>query len=246
MILTDIPGFLKPKNLLTEKLNGLILSTLKESDIILAVVDVYEGIGKGDYFVFENLKNQNKPVILALNKIDMVNASRLKEEKEKLKEFDFFKEIISISALEGKNIKLLIRLIKRYLPEGPAYFPDDILSDRPLRNIVEDIIREKLISKLNEELPHSVNVEIERFEDRTTNLKEKITSISANIFVQKKSHKSIIIGKQGSFLKECGQKARLEIEELIGNKVFLELWVKVRENWTKDENALRDFGYGNN
>lgn len=243
IVFVDIPGFLKPKTLLTEKLNKLIYKTINDSDLILAIIDASTGIGKGDFFIFEKLKEVNKPVILLINKIDITSKKSIESELDKVKDLDIFKEIILISALKDKNFDELLAVVKKHLPIGPAFFPDDILSDRPVRNIAEDIIREKLISKLEDELPHLIAVEIDKFEEGFTRGREKIVRISAVIFTQRKAHKSIIIGKDGSLLKEIGMKARIELEEFLDSKVHLELWVKVREDWTKDEAALKDFGY---
>lgn len=243
IVFIDIPGFLKPKNLLTEKLNKLIAKTINDADIILAVVDVSTGIGKGDFFIFEKLKEINKPVVLLLNKIDLSSKRNIEIEIDKVKEFDFFKDILLISALEDKNFNQLLSTVKKYLPAGMAFYPDDILSDRPVRSIAEDIIREKLITKLEDELPHSVTVEIDKFEEGMTKSKDKIVRINAIIFTQRTAHKSMIIGKNGSLLKEIGTLARLELEEFLDSKVHIELWVKVREDWTKDEAALKEFGY---
>ena len=243
IVFVDIPGFLKPKTLLTEKLNKLVSKTINDADLVLAVIDVSAGIGKGDFFIFEKLKEINKPVILLINKIDLSSKRNIEIEVDKIREFDYFKDILLISALEDKNFDQLLATVKKYLPVGMAFYPDDILSDRPVRNIAEDIIREKLISKLEDELPHSVTVEIDKFEEGMTKSKDKIVRINAIIFTQRKAHKSMIIGKNGSLLKEIGTQARLELEEFLDSKVHIELWVKVREDWTKDEEALKEFGY---
>ena len=243
IIFVDIPGFLKPKNLLTEKLNKLISKTINDADIVLAIIDVSTGIGRGDFFIFEKLKEINKPVILLVNKIDLSSKRDIEIEIDKIKEFDFFKDILFISALEDKNFDELLSTIKKYLPEGPPFYPDDILSDRPVRSIAEDIIREKLITRLEDELPHSVTVEIDKFEEGKTKNGDKIVRINAIIFTQRKAHKSMIIGKNGNLLKEIGTLARVELEEFLDSKVHIELWVKVREDWTKDEVALKEFGY---
>lgn len=243
IIFIDIPGFLKPKSLLTEKLNKLVAKTINDSDLVLVIVDVSTGIGKGDFFIFEKLKEINKPVILLMNKIDLSSQKNIEMEIDKVKGFDFIKKILLISALQDKDFDELLFEVKKYLPEGMAFFPDDILSDRPVRNIAEDIIREKLIEKLEDELPHSVTVEIDKFEEGITKNKEKIVRINAVIYTQRTAHKSIIIGRNGSLLKEIGTQSRLELEEFLDSKVHIELWVKVREDWTEDEKALKDFGY---
>jgi GTPase len=212
IIFMDIPGFLKPKNLLTEKLNKLITKTINDADMVLAVVDVSTGIGKGDFFIFEKLKEINKPVVLLINKIDLSSKKEIEIEIDKIKELDFFKDILLISALEDKKFDQLLSAVKKYLPIGMAYYPDDILSDRPVRSIAEDIIREKLITRLEDELPHSVTVEIDKFEEGKTKSKDKIVRINAIIFTQRTAHKSMIIGKNGNLLKEIGTMARLELE----------------------------------
>ena len=243
IVFIDIPGFLKPKSLLTEKLNKLVTKTINDADIVLVVVDVSTGIGKGDFFIFEKLKEINKPVILLMNKIDLSSKKNIEMEIDKVKGFDFIKKILLISALQDKDFDELLFEVKKYLPEGMAFFPDDILSDRPVRSIAEDIIREKLIEKLEDELPHSVTVEIDKFEEGITKNREKIVRINAVIYTQRTAHKSIIIGRNGSLLKEIGTQSRLELEEFLDSKVHIELWVKVREDWTEDEKALKDFGY---
>lgn len=243
IIFMDIPGFLKPKTLLTEKLNNLILKTLKDADIVAMVMDVSAGIGSGDVFVFEKIKDSGKPFLFVLNKTDLAGSEKIAKEKEKLSSLDKEKEIIEISALKKTNIKKFIEKIKLFLPGNTPYFPDDILTDSPVRDITAEIIREKLISLLNEELPHSVTIEIEKFDDTADT--KNLVRISAIIYVAKKSHKAIIIGKGGSILKKAGTQARLEIEKLLDSKVFLELWVKTRENWAMNEKDLREFGLTN-
>ncbi len=241
IIFVDIPGFLKPKTLLTEKLNNLILKTLNDADLIIMMADVSSGIGTGDFFVYDKIRDLGKPVIFVLNKIDEAGRKKIMEEKEKIAGIAPKEDIIEVSALKKKNIPVLIEKIKTFLPECAPYFPDDILTDIPVREIAAEIIREKLISLLSEELPHTITVEIDKFEE--ADVKKNLTKISAIIYVSKKSHKSMIIGKSGHVLKEAGTQSRIEIEELLGNKVFLEMWVKVRENWTMSEKDLKEFGF---
>ncbi len=243
IIFVDCPGFLKPKNILTKKLNSLILTALSDVDVIIDMVDVDAGIGSGDHFVFDLIKKYSKPKILLLNKTDIVPKKKIANELVKLKEIDFFEEIIPVSAQTGDNIDSTIKIIKKYLPEGPMYYPDDILTDTPLRKIVADIVREKLMESLLDEIPHSITTEIESFEETKTKDGKELVKIECVIIAEKESHKAIIIGKKGSFLKKIGQSARLEIEEIVGKKVFLNLWVKINKNWTKDENALKILGY---
>ena len=243
IIFVDIPGFLKPKTLLTEKLNNLIQKTLSDVDLVIMMTDVSAGVGTGDFFVYEKIKNSGKPVIYVLNKIDEAGKEKIKQEKEKLLELSPEKDIVEISALRKINIPVLIEKIKTFLPKCAPYFPDDILTDVPVREIAAEIIREKLISLLSEELPHTIAVEIDKFEEASG--KKNIIRISAIVYVSRKSHKSMIIGKSGHVLKEAGTQSRIEMEELLGNRVFLEMWVKVRENWTMNEKDLKEFGFVN-
>ncbi len=243
IIFVDCPGFLKPKNILTKKLNKLILSALSDVDIIIDMVDMDGGIGSGDHFVFEIIKKYNKPKILLLNKTDLVSKEKIANELAKLKEIDFFEEIIPVSAQSGYNLDKTLKIITRYLPEGPMYYPDDIVTDIPLRKIIADIVREKLMESLLDEIPHSITTEVESFEETKTKEGKQLVKIECVIIAEKESHKAIIIGKKGSFLKKIGQSARLEIEELLDQKVFLNLWVKINKNWTKDESALKILGY---
>lgn len=243
LIFTDSPGFFKPKNLFIKNLNQTADSVFADTDIIMVVVDIASGLGPGDAFVFEKLKDYKKPKILVLNKIDLVSSQKMEEMLEETKKLDVFDNVLGVSAVTGKNTDKLIRTLKGMLPEGPRYYPQSMSSDQPFKDTVSDIIREKFSLLLREELPHSINVEVESIEKEKTKKEQDIYKISCIIYVEKDSQKAIVIGKKGNVLKEAGKRARVELEELTGIKVFLEIWVKVAENWTKKEKDLRAFGY---
>jgi len=246
-IFVDCPGFFKPRNLLGEKLNKIIYEVLDDVDIIITMADISGGIGPGDSFVFEKIKNRNQPKILVLNKIDILSGKRKSGLPEEIialsKKFDFFKNIIPVSAFTGENIDMLLNKVTGLLPEGPKYFPDGMVTDMPLNRMISEIIRQKITENLFEELPHSLNVEVESIERTKTKSGQNLAKIECSIFVEKKSHKGIIIGKSGSMLKKTGELARKEIEEILGTRVYLQLWVKIMENWTRKEHFLNRFGY---
>jgi len=243
LIFTDSPGFFKPKNLLIENLNQKADSVFADTDIIMVVVDIASGLGPGDDFVFKKIKDIKKPKVLVLNKIDLVSGQKLEEVVKEIKQAGIFENVVAVSAVTGRNTDDLIKILRDMLPEGPEYFPENMSSDQPFKDTVSDIIREKFSILLREELPHSINVEVESIDKKKTKKGQDIYNISCNIFVEKNSQKAIVIGKKGNVLKEAGKRARVELEGLTGVKVFLEIWVKVAENWTKKEKDLRSFGY---
>lgn len=241
IIFIDTPGIHKPKNRLGEYMVQVARSALEEVDVVLFIVDIWEGIGSGDRFIAEELRKVKTPVILAANKVDRVESI---ENARKIAE-DFcawgdFNEVILVSALEGTNLDRLESTIASYLPEGPKYYPDDMITDQPERFIVAELIREKALELLEEEVPHGIGVEITSFKERED---KNIIDIYATIYCEKKSHKGIIIGKGGSMLREIGTRARHDIERLLGTHVYLELWVKVRENWRNNVVDLKNLGY---
>ncbi|MDD3776171.1 MAG: GTPase Era [Actinomycetota bacterium] len=243
IIFVDCPGFFKPQNLLGKKLNRLAEKVLDDSDLLLVMVDVSEGIGGGDLYVFEKIREKPQPKILLLNKIDITEKDQLIQEQKKVEHLQYFKEIIAISAKSGYNLDKCLAAIEENLPPGPQYFNLDMVTDQPQDKLVADIIREKLASYLLQELPHSITVTVSSIEDSTTKSGETIINVYADIFVEKKSQKAIVIGKAGSRLKKVGEQARKELEKLWKKKVFLQLWVKVEQNWTKDEAILNKLGY---
>ncbi len=241
IIFIDTPGIHKPKNRLGSYLTNTAVSTLGEVDVILFLTDSKLSAGPGDRYITDLLKKVEKtPRILVINKTDLIGPEEYRAIYEEYDETGIFDDIIGVSALSGHNTDLCIEKIRPYIKEGPMYFPRDMFTDNPMRFLVSEIIREKTLLYLKEEVPHGIAVEIEQYEEA-----ENCTNISAVIYCEKNSHKGIIIGAHGKKLKGIGKAARLEIEPLIGSKVFLELWVKVKENWRESEAALSNFGYRN-
>ncbi|MDW7675352.1 MAG: GTPase Era [Bacillota bacterium] len=238
IVFLDTPGIHKPKHKLGEFMVEVAQRSLNEVDGILLLVDCTQEPGKGDDFVLSNLADVTTPVILVLNKIDLLSREEL------LPMIDFwqkqydFAHIVPVSALKNNNIDVLIEAIAEHLPTGPKFYPDDMVTDQPERIIVSELIREKILHRTREEIPHSIAVVIEQMEKRTGNM----VFISANIYVERDSQKKIIIGKNGTLLKEVGQAARREIEALLGNKVYLDLWIKVKKDWRNHELTLKNLG----
>jgi len=238
IIFIDTPGFHKPRNKLGGFMDGAVRNTLKEVDAIIFIVDGGLSEGGGDKYILELLSGVDTPKVLAINKIDLIDPDKFQGIYEEYENLGAFPHIFGISALEGKNVPELLETIEGFMKPGPMYFPDDIVTDQPMRFITAELIREKVLMYLDEEVPHGVAVEIEKFSES-----EKLTEIGAVIYCEKKSHKGIIIGKGGRKLKGVGKAARVEIEALFGAKVYLELWVKVKENWRDSDHALSNFGY---
>jgi GTPase len=239
LIFIDTPGIHKPKHKLGDFMMKVAQNTLKEVDLVLFMVNAEEGYGRGEEFIVEKLQSVSTPVFLIINKIDLVHPDKLLQIIEGYKEKYDFKEIVPISALEGNNVERLLGQIKEYLPEGPQYYPADQVTDHPERFIVSELIREKALHLTREEIPHSTAVVIEKMERR----ENQTVHVMATIVVERDSQKGIIIGKQGGMLKEIGKRARLDIENLLGTKVFLELWVKVQKDWRNRATHLRDYGF---
>lgn len=238
MVFIDTPGIHKPHSKLGSFMTESAINTFKEVDVILFLVDEPLGRGPGDKYILEMLKEVKTPKLLIINKIDRMNPEEFRGIYEEYSQMGVFDDVLGTSALEGKNVKALLSRIEEFLEEGPMYFPEDMITDHPERFIVSEIIREKLLLYLQDEVPHGVAVEIESYAEE-----KNITKIGAVIYCERKSHKGIIIGKEGKKLKGIGKSARLEIEALLGTKVFLELWVKVKENWRDSDFALSNFGY---
>ncbi|CAI9388572.1 GTPase Era [Niallia sp. Sow4_A1] len=239
LIFIDTPGIHKPKHRLGDFMMKVAQNTLKEVDLILFMVNAEEGFGKGEEFILEKFQTVKTPIFLVINKIDTIHPDQLFSIIESYKEKYPFKEIIPISALEGNNVETLLTQIKKYLPEGPQFYPADQVTDHPERFIVSELIREKALHLTREEIPHSLAVVIEKMERKPND----VINVMATIIVERDSQKGIIIGKQGSMLKEIGKRARTDIENLLGNKVYLELWVKVQKDWRNKMTQLRDFGF---
>ncbi|EMI9085702.1 MULTISPECIES: GTPase Era [Bacillus] len=239
VIFIDTPGIHKPKHKLGDFMVKMAQTTLKEVDIVLFMVNAVEGFGRGEEFIIEKLKETKQPVFLVINKIDQLHPEQLLELIDQYRKLHEFAEIVPISALDGNNVDALIGTIKKYLPEGPQYYPDNQVTDHPERFIIAELIREKVLHLTREEVPHSVAVVIDAIQKREGGA----VYINATIVVERPSQKGIIIGKQGKMLKEVGKRARFDIEALLGSKVFLEVWVKVQKDWRNKMSQLRDLGF---
>jgi len=241
IIVIDTPGIHKPKTMLGEYMVKLAESTLNEVDIILFIVEATDKIpGAGDMYIAEQLKTVKTPVILIINKIDLVKKEELLETIRNFSQLMDFKAVIPISATSGEGTDIVIEEIKKLLPEGPKYFPDDVITDQPERTLAAELIREKILELVSDEVPHGTGVEIISFREREG---KGIIDIEANIYCERESHKGIIIGKQGAMLKKIGTLARVEMENLLGAKVFLKLWVKGKPDWRNSSSMLRTLGY---
>lgn len=239
VVFIDTPGIHKPKHRLGDFMVQSALSTLNEVEIVLFMINAAEKRGPGDNYIMERVKNIESPVFLVINKIDEVHPDKLLPMIEEYKAEMDFAEIIPISAQEGNNVDTLLAVIKDYLEEGPQYYPEDQVTDHPEYFIISELIREKVLELTREEVPHSVAVVIEKIE---RNENEKVT-IHASIIVERTSQKGIIIGKNGKMLKDIGTRARRDIELLLGDKIFLDLWVKVQKDWRDKQTYLQDYGY---
>ena len=238
MIFIDTPGIHKPRNKLGEFMTEAATGTFNEVDAIIFIVDDKLSAGPGDKYIVDLLDNISTPKILVINKMDKMGPDEFAEIYNEYDETGIFENIIGTSAKEGTNVQDVIKAASEFMEEGPMYFPDDMVTEDPERFIVSEIIREKILLYLQDEVPHGVAVEIEQYREE-----KNITRINAVIYCEKKSHKGMIIGKGGRKLKGIGKSAREEIEALLGTKVYLELWVKVKENWRDSDIALSNFGY---
>ena len=240
VVFLDTPGIHKPKNKLGEFMVKSATDAFKNVDLVLFVVDESKKIGPGDRKIIDDLKNIKTPVVLVLNKIDQLNEEELFDLMKMYNAEGVFEQIVPISALKGRNINELLKVIKSHLEEGPQYFPDYMITDQPERVLVSELIREKVLHYIHDEVPHGVAVEIERMKSRKD---KEIVDISAVIYCERDSHKGIIIGKNGRKLKGIGKSARADIELLLGSQANLQLWVKVKENWRNLQNCVSNFGY---
>ncbi len=240
IVFIDTPGMQNPRNKLGEYMLKISRSTLEEVDIVTYIVDESLSIGAMDTKIIEELKEISTPIVLVINKIDKLSKEEVETLKDKYREMNMFKDVVAISALEETNIDEYIGALKNLLEEGPQYFPDDMITDKPERFIVSEIIREKALLNLEEEIPHGIYVSIGKIRGRE---KKDLIDVEATIHCERESHKGIIIGKKGSMIKKIGTAARKDIENLLGSKVNLQLWVKVEKNWREKEKKVKFFGY---
>lgn len=241
IVFIDTPGIHKPKHRLGDYMVESAYSALREVDAVLFLVSADQPRGRGDDFIIEHLRKTKAPVFLVINKIDKITPDELLPIIEDYRaEFDF-KEVVPISATEGNNVDTLLQELVDLMPEGPQYYPEDQVTDHPEYFIVSELIREKVLFLTRDEVPHSVAVVVDSMKRDEY---DKV-HVQATIIVERDSQKGIIIGKGGKMLKDIGTKARMDIEHLLGNKVFLELWVKVQKNWRDKQTYLTDYGYRN-
>lgn len=239
VIFLDTPGIHKPKHRLGEQLVQVALRTLHDVDAILFLVEAGQPPGPGDKFIMNRFQGLKTPILLIINKIDLVKREELLPLMEQYSKLYNFSEIIPVSALTGENLSSLLGTVENYLPPGPKYYPDDVVTDRPETFIMAELVREKVLQLTSQEIPHSVAVIIEGLEERPN----EIVAVRAVIYTERESQKGILIGKGGRMLKKIGEMARQEIESLLGSKIYLSLWVKVKPGWRNKEEQLWSLGY---
>ncbi len=247
IVFLDTPGIHKAKNKLGEYMVTVAERTLKEVDVILWLVEPTTFIGAGERHIAEQLRSTATPVILVINKIDTVEKQEILRFIDAYKDVVDFREIVPVSALKGENTEELIQVMFRYLEEGPCYYDEDTITDQPERQIVAEMVREKALRNLNDEIPHGIAVVTDQMRERKRKDKsghlENIIDIDATIICERDSHKGIIIGKQGAMLKKIGSQARKDMENLLDCKVNLKLWVKVKKEWRDSDFLMKNFGY---
>lgn len=238
IVFVDTPGIHKAKNKLGEYMVNVAERTLNEVDVVMWLVEPTTFIGAGEQHIASQLKKVKTPVILVINKIDSVKPEEVLKSITAYKDLYDFAEIVPVSARNGNNTDELLKVIMKYLPYGPQFYDEDTITDQPERQIVAEIIREKALHSLNEEIPHGIAVAIDQMK-----MRNKVMHIDATIICERDSHKGIIIGKQGNMLKKIGSTARFEIERMLECKVNLKLWVKVKKDWRDSEFLMKNFGY---
>ena len=241
IVFMDTPGIHKPKHKLGEFMVDQAVDSLREVEAVLFVVAANEKRGPGDNFVIEQLRKVNVPVFLLVNKIDTMEKQDLLEAIVSYENRYPFEAVVPISAKEKDNIEEVVNLLEKHLPEGPKYFPDDMITDQPERLIISDIVREKILLQTHDEIPHAIAVDVDEMKTR----EDGTTYVRATIYVERDSQKGIIIGKQGAMLKTIGRQARGDVERLLATKVFLDLWVKVKKDWRNKSGMLSELGYRN-
>lgn len=240
IIFLDTPGIHKAKNKLGEYMVNVAEQTLKDVDVILWLVEPTTYIGAGEKHIAEQLQKTSLPVILVINKVDIVKKEDILQVIDNYRKLYDFAEIIPASALRGQNTKDIVNSLFKYMPYGPMFYDEDTVTDQPQRQIVAEIIREKALHALDEEIPHGIAVTIEKMRERKG---QHIVDIEATIICERDSHKGIIIGKQGSMLKKIGSNARFEIEKMLEERVNLKIWVKVKKDWRDSDTLMKNFGY---
>ena len=240
IIFLDTPGIHKAKNKLGEYMVNVAERTLKEVDVVLWLVEPTTFIGAGEQHIAAQLRTIKTPIVLVINKVDTVKKEEILKFIDAYKDICEFADIVPVSALKGQNTDTVLEVIFKYLPYGPMFYDEDTVTDQPQRQIVAEMIREKALRCLDEEIPHGIAVTIEKMKERPGG---KVVDIEASIICERDSHKGIIIGKGGSMLKKIGSAARFEIEKMLEMKVNLQLWVKVRKDWRDSDLFIKNFGY---
>ncbi len=240
MVFLDTPGVHQASKPLNVRIVDVAITALSDADMILLMVDLADPNTASESIIVKNLKDQNRPVVLALNKSDIVDNGLVLETIARWSARYPFETVVPVSALHGAQLDDLVSAMEKILPQGPPYFPEDAITDMPERFIAGEIIREKVFRLTGEEIPYAVAVTVESFKDDE---QKKLVKINATIHVERDSQKGIVIGKQGAKLKQVGQAARQDIEQMLGTRVFLKLFVRVQKNWSRDTRALKRFGY---
>ena len=241
IVFLDTPGIHKPKHKLGQFMDEAAYQSLQDIDAVLFLISGNEKKGPGDMFVLDKLKGTKVPIFLIINKVDLMSREEILEKIAEYSKLYDFAQVIPISALKGDHVDTVVDELKAYLPEGPKYFPDDMITDQPERLLAAEIVREKLFLCTRDEIPHAIAVYVDEMKPRG---KDKVY-IRVTVYVERDSQKRIVIGKHGAVLKEVGQLARQEIEHLLGSSVFLDIWVIVKRDWRNQSSALSEFGYKN-
>jgi GTP-binding protein Era len=239
IVFIDTPGVHKPKHRLGDYMVDLSMQAIQDVDVVLFMINATEKYGKGDEFILKTLRESKKPVFLIINKVDLIHPDDVFQIIETYKNQCDFSEIIPVSALNGNNVSTLLSLLKTYLPVGPKYYGEDEITNKSIQFMVSELIREKVLIHTEEEIPHSINVVIESMNEKKNNKRQ----IQALIITERASQKGILIGKGGKMLKKIGQESRRDIEQLLDEKVFLELWIKVEKDWRNRQSLLKEFGF---
>ena len=240
-VLLDTPGFHRPRTKLGDYMVNVVRESVADVDGVLLLVEPVAAVGPQEEALLERLRESGAPVILVINKIDTVERTRLLEVIAAYAPLYDFEAVIPVSAKTGEGLDELLDEMEKFAAEGPHFFPDDMITDQPERQICAELVREKLLQCLDKEIPHGTAVELTRFTER----EDGVVELEATIYCEKDSHKGIIIGKKGAMLKKIGELARADMEEFLGTKVYLQTWVKVKENWRDSVGLLRNFGFTN-